>query len=137
MDHPVARPRRVFLRRALALAVTVPWLGPLAAMLRRVRAQGQVPPPTPIPADVTAGLSIVGAVMVSRGADGAVRAFSARCTHLGCRIDRVAGDQAVCPCHGSRFRGDGTVAVGPAARPLVSLRVEIDPASGGWIAHAS
>ncbi len=136
MEYPVARSRRFFLRRALALAVTMPMLGPLAAMLRRVRAQGQAPP-TPIPADVPAGLSIVESVIVSRGADGAVRAFSGRCTHLGCRIDRVAGDQAVCPCHGSRFRGDGTVAVGPASRPLVRLRVEADPVSGGWIAHAS
>jgi len=136
MEYPVDRPRRLFLRRALALAVTVPLLGPLAAMLRRVRAQGQTPP-IPIPADVPAGLSIVESAIVCRGTDGAIRAYSARCTHLGCHIDRVVGGEAVCPCHGSRFRADGTAAGGPASRPLARLRVEADAASGGWTAHAS
>jgi len=98
-------------------------------MLRGVRAQ--------VPADAVVGLSVVGPALVNRAADGAVRAYSARCTHLGCHIDRVAGGEAVCPCHGSRFRADGTVASGPATRNLAALRIEADPATGGWIAHAS
>jgi len=136
MSDPVAHPRRLFFRRALALAVGVPLLGPLVAMLRRVRSQDR-PLAVAIPADVASGLSIVETAVVYRGADGGVRAFSARCTHLGCRIDRVAGDEAVCPCHGSRFRADGSAAAGPAAQPLPRLRVAADPVSGGWTAHAS
>jgi Rieske Fe-S protein len=134
-DH-IRRSRRFFLRRALAFGVSLPMIGPLVVMLRRVRAQ-ETSPTIAVPADVASGLSIVGTALVHRGADGAVRACSARCTHLGCRIDRVVGDEAVCPCHGSHFRADGTVAVGPASRPLARLRVEPDPASGGWSAHAS
>ncbi len=136
MPDAYSRPRRLFLRRALALGASVPIVGPLVAMLRRVRAQ-QTSPVIAIPADVSSGLSIVETAVVFRGPDGSVRAYSARCTHFGCRIERVIGDEAVCPCHGSRFRADGTAAVGPASRPLARLRVEADAVSGGWIAHAS
>ena len=90
-----------------------------------------------VPPDVPVGLSLVESVIVHRDASGLVRAYSARCTHLGCLIDRIVGDEAVCPCHGSRYRPDGSVAVGPARRPLGALRVESDAASGGWIARAS
>lgn len=136
MPSSTAPSRRHVLRRGLALALGVPLVAPLVAMLRRVRAEQQ-PVRVVIPADVPVGLSALGAAIVHRGADGAVAAFSARCTHLGCRIDRVEGDEAVCPCHGSRFHANGTVAGGPASRSLAPLRVEADAASGGWVAHAS
>ena len=136
MSEPINRPRRFFLRRAFAFGVSMPMVGSLVAMLRRVQAQ-QTSPIIAIAADVATGLSIVETAIVYRGADGSVRAYSARCTHLGCRIDRVVGEEAVCPCHGSRFRADGTASVGPASRPLARLHVEADPASGGWTAHAS
>ncbi len=44
-------------------------------------------------------------------------ALVAICTHLGC-TPRLAADQFVCPCHGSRFAADGQVISGPASRPL-------------------
>jgi Rieske Fe-S protein len=105
-------------------------------MVRRVQAT-DVPADVLVPPDVPVGLSVVESVIIQRDPSGIVRAYSARCTHLGCRIDRVVADEAVCPCHGSRYRPDGTVAVGPATRPLEALRVERDAATGGWIARAS
>lgn len=132
----VNQQRRLFLRGVLGAAAGVPTLGALAAMLRRVRAQ-ETPENVAIPADVPEGLSLVGAVIVRRDVGGVVHAFSARCSHLGCRIERVVGEQAVCPCHGSRFNADGTVAAGPASKPLQRLRVEPDAATGGWTARAS
>ena len=75
-------------------------------------------------------------VIVTRSETG-VRAFSARCTHLGCRIDRTEGDLLVCPCHGSRFRLDGAVATGPAVRPLEPLVCELDSDTGDVIVRAS
>jgi Rieske Fe-S protein len=124
------------LRQILGIGLALPFVAGLVAMVRRVQATN-VPADVTVPADVPVGLSALESVIVHRDSSGAVRAYAARCTHLGCRIDRVAGDEAVCPCHGSRYRPDGTVATGPATRPLRSLRVEPDAVSGGWIARAS
>jgi nitrite reductase/ring-hydroxylating ferredoxin subunit len=132
----IQQSRRRLLRRVLAFTIAVPLVGSLAEMLGRVRAVNQ-PAPVVIPADVALGFSVVESALVYRSDGGLLRAFSGRCTHLGCRIDRIASGEAVCPCHGSRFRSDGTVASGPATRPLTPLRLEPDPKSGGWIAHAS
>ena len=61
-------------------------------------------------------------------------AISAVCTHLGCTVraealsqpEELKADGAplrlthrfLCPCHGSRYRGDGGNVSGPAPRPL-------------------
>ena len=51
-------------------------------------------------------------------------ALSLECTHLGCTVeDAPEGFQ--CPCHGSRYDGNGNVTRGPAARSLTRLRVEV------------
>jgi len=54
---------------------------------------------------------------------GGVFAISTVCTHLGCIVKREA-DGFHCPCHGSRFNPDGTVARGPAPAPLKWLAVK-------------
>lgn len=138
MGFKLAQPdsRREFFRKALAFAAGLPFAVLLAEMLRREKAL-QAPGIVNIPPDVATGLSVVEGAIVHREGDGAIRAYAARCTHLGCRIDRVVGDEVVCPCHGSRFRADGSVAAGPATRPLAAMRIEPDPKSGGWIARAS
>jgi glycine/D-amino acid oxidase-like deaminating enzyme/nitrite reductase/ring-hydroxylating ferredoxin subunit len=54
-----------------------------------------------------------------RDETGALHAVSARCTHLGCQVTWNDAEHTWdCPCHGSRFRTDGSVIEGPATRPL-------------------
>jgi cytochrome b6-f complex iron-sulfur subunit len=56
-------------------------------------------------------------VFVLRSEEGAFRALSAVCTHLGCTVSRgTAGFR--CPCHGSEFDAEGRATAGPAPRAL-------------------
>lgn len=44
-----------------------------------------------------------------------------RCTHMGCRTKLNTVEETLdCPCHGSRFGGDGSVITGPARRDITS-----------------
>jgi Rieske Fe-S protein len=50
---------------------------------------------------------------------GQLHALSPLCTHLGCHVNWNQAERSWdCPCHGSRFSGDGTVIQGPATRDL-------------------
>jgi menaquinol-cytochrome c reductase iron-sulfur subunit len=53
-------------------------------------------------------------------------AFSIHCTHLGCPVSWLQEGQIfLCPCHGSVFNADGTVASPPAVRPLTQHPVRL------------
>lgn len=53
-------------------------------------------------------------------------AYAIYCTHLGCPIHWLAEAKIfLCPCHGSVFNADGTVAGGPAPRPLFTYNVRV------------
>ena len=76
---------------------------------------------------VPKGYRTVTTYLVARDADG-VYAMSAICTHAGCFLDD--GSQTIaagldCPCHGSRFDGNGAVTEGPANTPLQHYAVVI------------
>jgi glycine/D-amino acid oxidase-like deaminating enzyme/nitrite reductase/ring-hydroxylating ferredoxin subunit len=54
-----------------------------------------------------------------RAPDGELFAVSNVCTHLGCKVHWNSVESTWdCPCHGSRFRPDGTVIEGPALNSL-------------------
>ena len=53
-------------------------------------------------------------------------ALSLVCTHLGCTVE-ARPDGFACPCHGSRYDGQGQVLRGPAGRALRRLRLETNP----------
>lgn len=72
--------------------------------------------------EIPAGISFHDNVLLVRRGD-EIRAFEARCTHLGCTISRTEGDVLVCQCHGSRFDLDGNPVKGPASEALRELPV--------------
>ena len=84
-------------------------------------------PPLARTADIPVGGGTVFAerkVVVTQPEAGEFKAFSAVCTHQGCTVGKVADGTIDCPCHGSKYRiTDGSVAAGPASRPLPAERI--------------
>jgi Rieske Fe-S protein len=77
-------------------------------------------------ADVPVGSGvIVDDVVVTQPTAGVFKGFSSSCTHKGCAVNKVADGTIDCPCHGSKFNLDGTVAKGPATMPLESKAVSV------------
>ena len=68
---------------------------------------------------------IVGEVVVTQPVAGEFKGFSAKCTHKGCTVNKIADGTIDCPCHGSKFNLDGTVANGPAAKPLETKAIAV------------
>lgn len=65
-------------------------------------------------------------VVVTQPEAGEFKAFSAVCTHQGCIVNKVADGTIDCPCHGSKYRiADGSVAAGPAPRPLPAEQINV------------
>lgn len=73
-------------------------------------------------------------------------AVSAVCTHLGCtvRAEALSNPETktvngvplrlthrfLCPCHGSKYAGDGTNVAGPAPKPLAWYHLSLSPEDG-------
>lgn len=55
-----------------------------------------------------------------------LKVYSARCTHLGCKINQIEDDEIVCPCHGSRYNTEGKPIKGPSIKKLEELDFELD-----------
>ncbi len=67
------------------------------------------------------------AIAIADPSGSGVIAMNSMCTHQGCSVAWSADDQLLkCPCHGSQFNPDGTVAQGPAAAPLERYEAKIE-----------
>ncbi len=62
--------------------------------------------------------------LVTRTGATTFAAVTAVCTHFGCIITRYENQLYACPCHGSLFNANGTVARGPASQPLQQFATE-------------
>ena len=128
--------RRDFLGLAALWAAAIALASAAAGMMRLPKAAVVSSPSkkfkVTLPETLAAGQAFVPpgrSVAVFRDADG-VYAVSLICTHLGC-IVKQSPDGFECPCHGSRFTGDGAVTKGPAPKALAWRKVT--GASGTYI----
>ncbi|RZQ65609.1 Rieske (2Fe-2S) protein [Amycolatopsis suaedae] len=65
-------------------------------------------------------------VVVARPTESTAAAFSATCTHQGCKV-KAEGASLTCPCHGSVFDAlTGAVRTGPADKPLPAVPVKVE-----------
>ncbi|CAA0108933.1 Cytochrome b6-f complex iron-sulfur subunit [Mycolicibacterium vanbaalenii] len=112
-------------------------LGALAAVLSACTTYGRRPAADAIDspsgpeqlaktADVPVGSGvIVDDIVITQPAAGTFTGLSSVCTHAGCHVSAIVDGAIVCPCHGSRFNLDGTVANGPATAPLEAKPVAV------------
>ena len=82
-----------------------------------------------IPPDVAQGITFMDSIIIDKRGD-EVKIYSSRCTHLGCRINKVEDNELVCPCHGSRFSYNGSSIQGPASKPLRQLPFTLNRKTG-------
>jgi Rieske Fe-S protein len=64
--------------------------------------------------------------LLVRTAEGELRAYSARCTHLNCTVQYDPGDKViVCACHNGVFDLNGKNVSGPPPKPLPQFNVNV------------
>ncbi|MFI6165813.1 ubiquinol-cytochrome c reductase iron-sulfur subunit [Nocardia sp. NPDC051052] len=68
---------------------------------------------------------IVGDTVVTQPSAGTFVGLSSTCTHAGCTVASVSGGTINCPCHGSKYKLDGTVSNGPATKALAAKTVRV------------
>jgi Rieske Fe-S protein len=66
-------------------------------------------------------------VVVTQPTAGTYKAFSSKCTHLGCAVTGITNGVITCPCHKSEFSvADGSVKKGPATQALPAESITVD-----------
>ena len=136
MQQPISGPRRreVLIGTGLGVAGTV-----LAGCTTYGEKPAAAKPPAPLRApsataqalttvaEVPVGSGvIVGDIVVTQPTAGAFAGLSSVCPHAGCNVNKIVDGTIVCPCHGSRFNLDGSVAKGPATEPLEARAVVVE-----------
>lgn len=78
-----------------------------------------------LPKDLNEGINFFNEIIVYKNKNDII-VFSSRCTHLGCKIDKIESNHIVCKCHGSKYSFNGKVLKGPAKKDLTKLNIQFD-----------
>ncbi|MGW3668315.1 Rieske (2Fe-2S) protein [Streptomyces sp. NPDC005141] len=69
-------------------------------------------------------------VVVTQPTAGTFKAFSSKCTHMGCAVKGISNGVINCPCHHSQFSAtDGSVKKGPATSALAAKSITVEGGS--------
>ena len=151
MESPKKQDRRAFFVTLGIGGGLAALAGQAAASLRSLVPNVSYDPPTTVkvgmPNDFPDGMKFLPdqRLFVFRESN-VFHAVSAVCTHLGCTVRAEALSQPetktvdgkplklthrfLCPCHGSKYNGDGTNVSGPAPRPLAWYHLAVAPEDG-------
>lgn len=154
----VSKPRRSFLAKLTLGLFSVGLLGQGWTYLRAMIPNILYEPPkrfkVGLPSELAEGVNFIDShrVYIIRK-DNQYSCISGKCTHLGCTVKYVSLDhqetveirgQEVtvdhefhCPCHGSKFRQDGSPYSGPAPSALLWHRLEVAPEDGKLVVDVS
>jgi Rieske Fe-S protein len=141
-----------FSRRSVIRTAALVPLAVKAGCARRISPNRELSVAAPVDGDVTIPLSqapelgSVGGAIVARpqsssdvilvaNTGAGYVALEARCPHAGCNVAWVPEDrEAECPCHGSRFAGDGALLNPPAQTDLPAFPAGSD-GQGNVVVH--
>ena len=149
--HPPAKDRREFLMKFGTGAGVAAIVAQGGASLRSLVPNVSYDAPTTVklglPNEFPDGLKFLSDERLFIFREGnTFHAVSAVCTHLGCTVRAQAMSQPkkqevggammtlthefLCPCHGSKYEGDGTNVSGPAPKALAWYHLEVAPDDG-------
>jgi len=155
-ENPDKRGRREFLVKVGIGAGVAGIATQAAASLRSLLPNVSYDAPTTVklglPAEFPDGMKFLPEQRLFVFREGKVfHAVSAVCTHLGCTVRAEALPQPetmevggapmrvthrfACPCHGSRYTGDGKVVSGPAPRALAWYHLEVSSDDGQLVVN--
>jgi len=117
--------RKKFLKYSAA-AIVLPFLIIWENIVERTLKQHSSKLKITLPTDIAKGVTLFKSVIINKK-DNELNILSSKCTHLGCRINKLENDKLICPCHGSQFNPDGKVINGPATSSLKKLNHKTDP----------
>ncbi len=126
--------RRDFLNEIAAAALGIAAVGSAVVTIRYLSPNVLFEPPTSFRIGTPDDFSVNSVTYIADqqvyivSTAGGFFAMSAVCTHLGCITQwKPELDLIACPCHGSRFNKNGTVAHGPAPQPLPHFAMKLMP----------
>ena len=119
--------RKKFLKLS-AVVIVLPFLVIWNNFVKRTVKQHSSKSKISLPADIPQGITFFKSVIINKDVK-ELKIFSSKCTHLGCKINKLEDDKLICPCHGSQFNLDGNVIKGPATASLKILSYKTDPKS--------